>query len=347
MGYGSKIRINGTDYSIASSLYGTCATGSNTAAKVVTCADFDALITGVLILVKFDNGNTAANPTLNVNSTGAKVIYLDSNNAPGTTELTSWRANEVVPFVYDGTYWMMCADRKAVQDAITTANTNISTNTSDISTINGKIGTTALPTTAQTITGAIAEHETDISGLSTTITNLRGTASPKMDGTAAVGTATKYAREDHVHPTDTSRAAASAVVPGTATPKKDGTAAVGTATKYAREDHVHPTDDSRAAASTVTSLTTTVNGKETKKLIFTSKTASSWTNNGSTNFPKRCAIACTGVTAAMTALVFFAAAQAESGDYSSYAETYAGGVYIYSTQTTSITVPKILVFAGS
>jgi hypothetical protein len=29
-----------------------------------------------------------------------------------------------------------------------------------------------------------------------------------MDGTAAVGTSTKYAREDHVHPTDTSRAAA-------------------------------------------------------------------------------------------------------------------------------------------
>ena len=31
------------------------------------------------------------------------------------------------------------------------------------------------------------------------------TATPLMDGTAAVGTATKYAREDHVHPTDTSK----------------------------------------------------------------------------------------------------------------------------------------------
>ena len=35
------------------------------------------------------------------------------------------------------------------------------------------------------------------------------TSNPKMDGTAAVGTSTKYAKEDHVHPTDTSRAAAS------------------------------------------------------------------------------------------------------------------------------------------
>lgn len=32
------------------------------------------------------------------------------------------------------------------------------------------------------------------------------TVAPKMDGTAAVGTAAKMAREDHVHPTDTTRA---------------------------------------------------------------------------------------------------------------------------------------------
>ena len=32
------------------------------------------------------------------------------------------------------------------------------------------------------------------------------TVAPLMDGTAAVGTALKYAREDHVHPSDTSRA---------------------------------------------------------------------------------------------------------------------------------------------
>ena len=33
-----------------------------------------------------------------------------------------------------------------------------------------------------------------------------GTVNPKMDGTAAVGTSAKYAKEDHVHPVDTSRA---------------------------------------------------------------------------------------------------------------------------------------------
>lgn len=38
------------------------------------------------------------------------------------------------------------------------------------------------------------------------------TATPLMDGTAAVGTSEKYAREDHVHPTDTNRASANAIL---------------------------------------------------------------------------------------------------------------------------------------
>mgnify|MGYP007122041853 CR=1 FL=1 len=92
------------------------------------------------------------------------------------------------------------------------------------------------------------------------------TATPLMDGNAAVGTATKYAREDHVHPKDTSKqdtlvsgtniktinntsllgsgnisiGGGGTIEPATALPLQDGTAAVGTSTKYAREDHVHP-----------------------------------------------------------------------------------------------------------
>lgn len=84
-----------------------------------------------------------------------------------------------------------------------------------------------------------------------------------MDGTAAPGTSALYARGDHVHPTDTSRYAASnpsgyqtaaqvtAALPAASstTPVMDGTAAVGTGTTYARADHVHPTDTSRAPAN--------------------------------------------------------------------------------------------------
>lgn len=45
----------------------------------------------------------------------------------------------------------------------------------------------------------------------------------------------------------TSAAAVSTIEPATANPIVNGTAAVGTSVKYAREDHVHPTDTSRQA----------------------------------------------------------------------------------------------------
>jgi hypothetical protein len=49
------------------------------------------------------------------------------------------------------------------------------------------------------------------------------TVAPLMNGTAAVGVATKYTREDHVHPTDTSRAAVSALPVPAALTKTDDT----------------------------------------------------------------------------------------------------------------------------
>ena len=80
---------------------------------------------------------------------------------------------------------------------------------------------------------------------------------PAMDGTAAVGVGTTWARRrSRIHPTDTSRYAASnpsgfqtaaqvtAALPvaSSTTPLMDGIAAVGVGTTWARADHVHPTD---------------------------------------------------------------------------------------------------------
>lgn len=106
--YVGKIKVDGTnELPIGSTLYGTCGTAAATAAKVVTMANFDQLITGVTIHVKFTYSNTVANPTLNVNSTGAKTIYRYGTTAPSTTAKTSWNAGAVVSFTYDGTYWQM------------------------------------------------------------------------------------------------------------------------------------------------------------------------------------------------------------------------------------------------
>ena len=105
--YAGKLSVGGTTIPIGSTLYGTCDTGASTAAKVVTCANFDKLLTGVTIHVKFTHSNTNSSPTLNVNSTGAKNIYRYGTTKPGTTAKTSWQAGAVISFTYDGSYWQM------------------------------------------------------------------------------------------------------------------------------------------------------------------------------------------------------------------------------------------------
>lgn len=107
MSYVGKVTAGGSTHLVGSTLYGTCSTAAATAAKVVTCAAFDKLETGVTIHVKFDNSNTASTPTLNVNSTGAKNIYKYGTTKPGATTKTSWNAGSVVSFTYDGSAWQM------------------------------------------------------------------------------------------------------------------------------------------------------------------------------------------------------------------------------------------------
>lgn len=103
-----------------------------------------------------------------------------------------------------------------------------------------------------------------IAAIITAVANIPdpSTTTPKMDGTAAVGTEVKYARGDHVHPTDTSRAPTNHASTGTTygaastsnyghvklsntAPSMDGTAAIGNSTDVARANHVHPSDTSR------------------------------------------------------------------------------------------------------
>ena len=106
---------------------------------------------------------------------------------------------------------------------------------------------------------------------------------PVMNGVAAPGVVTQYSRGDHVHPSDTSRAAlasptftgtptaptatvgtnttqlattafvaaavtgAGGLLPSNNNPLMDGVAAPGVGTAASRDDHVHPSDTSRAA----------------------------------------------------------------------------------------------------
>ena len=108
MAYVGKITgTDGTTGLVGSTLYGTCSTAAGTVAKTVTLAEFDTLITGVTVHVKMTNSNTATNPTLNVNSTGAKSICRNGTTKVGNTEGTSWVAGAMLSFTYDGTNWVL------------------------------------------------------------------------------------------------------------------------------------------------------------------------------------------------------------------------------------------------
>ena len=101
-----------------------------------------------------------------------------------------------------------------------------------------------------------------------------GSATPVVDGVAAIGSSLRYARQDHVHPINTSlatinspsftgtpnatTASADEVTTriatcqfvtnqaGSANPVVDGVAAIGSSLRYARQDHVHPTNTNLA-----------------------------------------------------------------------------------------------------
>ena len=94
----------------------------------------------------------------------------------------------------------------------TTKAVNIGTGGVAGSTTNIAIGSTTgtSTTTLQgTTNGVTAAADTNSTALATTafVVGQAGSATPLVDGTAAVGTSLRYARQDHVHPTDTSRAA--------------------------------------------------------------------------------------------------------------------------------------------
>ena len=90
----------GTNY------FGTCSTAASTAAKVVTCSGF-ILVAGARISVQFTTGcNTTSTMSLNVNSTGAKACAVRGNNGTATVMQCHCTKNDILEFVYDGTYWV-------------------------------------------------------------------------------------------------------------------------------------------------------------------------------------------------------------------------------------------------
>lgn len=109
---------------ISNSGYVTCTAAAGTAAKTVTQAGF-ALSTNCRLIIRMTNYNTAANPTLNVNNTGAKPLYYNGEKASADN---TWDSGEVLDVYYDGTnYRASNMKGSAGGNVILTWNTDIAT----------------------------------------------------------------------------------------------------------------------------------------------------------------------------------------------------------------------------
>lgn len=167
-----------------------CSTSASTAAKVGTCSSY-ALSANSYLHVTMANSNTkAAALTLNVNSKGAKPIYI--NGAASSASNYTLPAGTYIVF-YDGTNYYFRTDGKltasitgsaAETDPVFSASAAAGITSSDISTWNGK---------------------SDFSGSYNDLTDKPSIPSPQTSGTpadlgtAARGSATTYSRSDHVH----------------------------------------------------------------------------------------------------------------------------------------------------
>lgn len=87
--------------------YASCTTAAATAAKTASITSgTPTLEAGLYVIVKFTNANTADNPTLNINSTGAKNIYTNGEQIT-TDDSKKGLLKNICKFVYDGTNWVL------------------------------------------------------------------------------------------------------------------------------------------------------------------------------------------------------------------------------------------------
>ena len=167
--------IDGVSFngSAAITHFGSCSTAAATAAKVVACTGF-SLVTGAVIYVKFTVTNTAASPTLNVNSTGAKAIqYRGAAISAGYLA-----AKRTYGFVYDGSAYQLIGDLDTNTNTDTKVTNTLGTTTkfflcgttsdkTNTGTLVFDTGIYASTTAGQLVTGSLSTGNISSSGVIT------------------------------------------------------------------------------------------------------------------------------------------------------------------------------------
>lgn len=176
---------------------------------------------------------------------------------------------------YDASWYTLTKTDVGLTNVDNTSDANKPVSTAQQTALNLKANL-AGPALTGTPTSTTAAVDTNTTQIATTafVLGQSASATPLIDGVAAVGSSTRFARGDHVHPTDTSRAplasptltgvpaAPTAAVDtnttqlattafvigqaGSSNPLMNAAVAAGSSTRFSRQDHVHPVDTSRA-----------------------------------------------------------------------------------------------------
>lgn len=120
--------------------YVSCNAAASIAAKTITITGLTTLTTGIRLLVKMVNNNTANDATLNINSLGEKPLYYNNNRVSGSN---TWEAGEVVEVYYDGTNFYssnVLGGAGGGGNMILEWNTDVATTRKQVKTSNRKAG---------------------------------------------------------------------------------------------------------------------------------------------------------------------------------------------------------------
>ena len=171
------------------------------------------------------------------------------------------------PTASPGTNTTQLASTAFVEAAVAAATTGVSAvigNTGNVTLaqlVTGGVAPAASPTLTGTPTVPTAAANTNTTQAASTafVVGQAGTATPLIDGAAAVGTSLLFARQDHVHPTDTTRAPL-------ASPGLTGTPTTPTAAANTNTTQIASTAFTTGAVATETTRATTAEGTLTTNL---------------------------------------------------------------------------------
>lgn len=192
------VKVDGSEYLTGSTLFGTCTTAADEAAKKVVIEEITNFTPthGLTIHVLFTHTNTAASPTLQFSSKSTATtypIYAYGDSPVGNTMSTSWHDNAIVSFTfYDGALdatatakrWIMNSGTDTGADGLASVNLANVNNADDLKAIEALTGTNGyLKKTAENTWALQTEQE----------------ASSTVAGITKIGVSGGAATYEHTH----------------------------------------------------------------------------------------------------------------------------------------------------